>query len=92
MKRMIQITKDRRPTMSRNQQQSHFEPSPEDLDWFNRVQQGEIGLERPKVTHVTIPADPHSWNRRKAANRLGVTEDTLADEPDHLSIDEQGYE
>lgn len=68
------------------------EPSREDLEWFRQVEQGYVGLEKPKVAHVSEPKDPHSYKRRRAAERLGVTEDLLNDEPDYLSIDAQGME
>jgi hypothetical protein len=36
--------------------------------------------------------DKYAWKRQEAANRLGIKEEVLADEPDSLRIDEQGYE
>lgn len=67
------------------------EPTSEDQEWFAQVRQGVIGLDKPKVVHKTESPDPYLHRRIKAANKLGVSSDELADEPDYLAIDDQPY-
>lgn len=63
-------------------QQNLSEPSEEDKAWLSQVEQGYIGLEKPKVEHREEPVDKHAWKRINAANKLHLDDRDLATEPD----------
>lgn len=68
------------------------QPSPSDQEWWDKISFGYVGLDKPKVAHSAEQPDPYSYKRRKAADKLGVTEDLLNDEPDNdAGSPEQAY-
>lgn len=67
------------------------EPTEADQAWLDR-ESGYIGFNKPDVHVVVETHDPYAWRRQTAANKLGVDEKELADEPDELRIDQQGYD
>ncbi len=72
-----------------------YEPSKQDNDFLNQVDQGYIGLDKPKIEYSKEPdPDPNYYFRRAAARKLGMDEEELADEPDIMSdhSDEQGWQ
>lgn len=62
------------------------------ITFLNDLDKGVVGLNKPRVVHIRIPEDKHSYQRSKAAQRFGMSERELPDEPDHMRVDEQGYE
>lgn len=66
----------------------------EDIDFLNQVDQGYIGLTKPKVMIVREDKDKFLYMRLKTARALGMHPDELEDEPDEMSdhSDDQGWE
>lgn len=63
-------------------QQSPFEPTKEDLEWYSK-QSMYVGFHKPEIQRVEEPIDKYAWKRQEVANRLGVHNKDLADEPDN---------
>lgn len=64
-----------------------YEPTAEDLAFMKDADKGYIGtapINIPLVKHISErDPDPFYWKRKKAAERLGVSENELEDEPDN---------
>lgn len=71
-----------------------YQPTNEDNQYLNDLDQGYIGMNKPKIIHEYIPYDWASWARYKASKELGIPEEDMADEPDEMGdhSDEQPYD
>lgn len=62
-------------------------PSEQDIKFLNDAENGYIGtapINKTGVKHIYEPdPDPNYYKRRKAAQRLGLEEKELHDEPDN---------
>jgi hypothetical protein len=67
------------------------EPTDEDKAWFDR-ESGFVGFHKPATRVFVEVQDKYAWKRQEAANRLGIKEEVLADEPDEIRLDQQGLE
>ena len=66
----------------------------EEVDFLNKVDQGYVGITKPKTVLVKVDDDKYIYQRWQAAKKLGVSPDELADEPDEMSdhSDDQGWD
>lgn len=62
------------------------QPTAADIAWYDR-ESGYVGFSKPTVRISVEVPDKYAWKRQEAANRLGVDESELADEPDFTRLD-----
>jgi hypothetical protein len=60
---------------------NHFQTSPSDPP--EEVIELLTAVDMGRPVHRIEEPDKHSWRRQAAANRLGINESELADEPDN---------
>lgn len=71
-----------------------YEPTKDDLGFLNQVDQGYVGLSKPRVEIIKIEDDKYLYRRYQASKELGIPPDQLEDEPDEMldHSDDQGYD